>query len=125
MATSVVVGVDVGGTNTDAVVLTKAKGQGHRVLAEDKHLTTSDVTTGQRMFEKKKIKFKDRKFCVGQSEFVFLFFCLFFRIHLFVLPYYYFCSAAGVRNAVLTVLRQARATQGELIVTQVGLHSFL
>lgn len=44
----VVVGVDVGGTNTDAVVISKVKGQGHRVLAEDKHLTTSDVTTGVR-----------------------------------------------------------------------------
>nr|KAG5703046.1 hypothetical protein BaRGS_016207 [Batillaria attramentaria] len=44
----VIVGVDVGGTNTDAVVISKVKGQGHRVLAEDKHLTTSDVTTGVR-----------------------------------------------------------------------------
>ena len=43
----VVIGVDVGGTNTDAVVIKKVKGQGHEVLAEDKHLTTSDVTTGQ------------------------------------------------------------------------------
>ncbi|XP_070176718.1 uncharacterized protein [Littorina saxatilis] len=68
----VVVGVDVGGTNTDAVVLSKVKGQGHHVLAEDKHLTTSDVTT-------------------------------------------------GVRNAVLTVLRKARAEQGEIIVTQVNI----
>jgi len=43
----VVIGVDVGGTNTDAVVIKKVKGEGHEVLAEDKHLTTSDVTTGQ------------------------------------------------------------------------------
>lgn len=43
----VVVGVDVGGTNTDAVVISKVKGQGVRVLAEDKHLTTSDVTAGK------------------------------------------------------------------------------
>ncbi|KAL8612771.1 hypothetical protein ACOMHN_033441 [Nucella lapillus] len=44
----VVVGVDVGGTNTDAVVISKVKGQGHQILAEDKHLTTSDVTKGVR-----------------------------------------------------------------------------
>lgn len=42
----VVIGVDVGGTNTDAVILCKVRGQGHRVLAEHKHLTTADVTTG-------------------------------------------------------------------------------
>ena len=42
----VIVGVDVGGTNTDAVVISKVKGQGHQILAEDKHLTTSDVTKG-------------------------------------------------------------------------------
>ena len=38
---SLVVGVDVGGTNTDAVVL-----EGRRVLSQWKCLTTPDVTTG-------------------------------------------------------------------------------
>ena len=38
---SLVVGVDVGGTNTDAVVL-----QGRSVLSQSKRLTTPDVATG-------------------------------------------------------------------------------
>ncbi|XP_041376421.1 uncharacterized protein LOC121388940 [Gigantopelta aegis] len=41
----VVVGVDVGGTNTDAVVLSQEK-SGSRVISAVKELTTSDVTTG-------------------------------------------------------------------------------
>ena len=42
---SVVVGVDVGGTNTDAVVLLQEKNMSH-VISAVKELTTSDVTTG-------------------------------------------------------------------------------
>ncbi|XP_071082483.1 uncharacterized protein [Haliotis cracherodii] len=43
----VVVGVDVGGTNTDAVVLTKGKIKS-TVIAAVKELTSADVTTGVR-----------------------------------------------------------------------------
>lgn len=45
MVTPVVVGVDIGGTNTDAVLVYR---QSHlpRVLAAVKELTTSDVITG-------------------------------------------------------------------------------
>ncbi|XP_059156929.1 uncharacterized protein LOC131941616 [Physella acuta] len=43
--TPVVVGVDIGGTNTDAVVISYQDGS-PVVLAEQKELTTSDVTTG-------------------------------------------------------------------------------
>ncbi len=39
MSTHVHVGVDVGGTNTDAVII-----EGNRVLGWSKHVTTSDVT---------------------------------------------------------------------------------
>ena len=38
-----VIGVDVGGTNTDAVIL-----EGHQVLAQVKHPTTTDRTSGVR-----------------------------------------------------------------------------
>ena len=41
----VVIGVDVGGTNTDAVVLSQKKNQS-QVISAVKELTTSDVTTG-------------------------------------------------------------------------------
>ncbi|KAL8612768.1 hypothetical protein ACOMHN_033438 [Nucella lapillus] len=78
----VVVGVDVGGTNTDAVIISKVKGQGHQILAEDKHLTTSDVT-------------KDPNSLV---------------------------ACAGVRNAVLSVLRRAsRIVRGRIAVRQVNI----
>ena len=43
--TTVVIGIDVGGTNTDAVVLGKAKGEA-KVLAGAKTLTTADITSG-------------------------------------------------------------------------------
>ncbi|XP_041376762.1 uncharacterized protein LOC121389227 [Gigantopelta aegis] len=45
ISTPVVVGVDVGGTNTDAVVLSQEKSGSH-VISAVKELTTSDVTTG-------------------------------------------------------------------------------
>lgn len=41
----VIVGIDVGGTNTDAVVLCKAS---EKPIASIKELTTHDITTGVR-----------------------------------------------------------------------------
>lgn len=43
--TRVVIGVDVGGTNTDAVVVAKSDGK-LQVIAKSKTITTSDVTAG-------------------------------------------------------------------------------
>ena len=43
----VVIGVDVGGTNTDAVVLDKSSGT-PRILSDVKTATTADVTSGVR-----------------------------------------------------------------------------
>ena len=41
----VLVGVDIGGTNTDIVILSRSKGKAE-VISEVKEVTTSDVTTG-------------------------------------------------------------------------------
>ncbi|KAK0069409.1 Acetophenone carboxylase alpha subunit, partial [Biomphalaria pfeifferi] len=43
--TPVIIGVDIGGTNTDAVLLCPNK-ERSEILAEMKELTTADVTTG-------------------------------------------------------------------------------
>ncbi|KAH3772593.1 hypothetical protein DPMN_173934 [Dreissena polymorpha] len=45
VVTSVVIGVDVGGTNTDAVIVAKSEGN-LKIIAKSKTQTTSDVTTG-------------------------------------------------------------------------------
>ncbi|KAL3860781.1 hypothetical protein ACJMK2_010851 [Sinanodonta woodiana] len=42
----VIVGVDVGGTNTDAVVIHPKSGNKHEILSKVKTFTTADITTG-------------------------------------------------------------------------------
>ena len=45
--TTVVIGIDVGGTNTDAVVIDKTSGSA-KVLSGAKTLTTADISSGMR-----------------------------------------------------------------------------